>query len=169
MDYTHALAIAERIQATLAPFCSRIAIAGSVRRQRPQVKDIEILALPMQEPADLFGQELVACQGFCAVVSQWHAIKGQPTGKYTQRRLPEGINLDLFIADEENFGWQLALRTGSAAYSHEVLATGLLKAGYTMLNGYIYRRGQRIAVREEVDLFALVGLPYADPCTRDVR
>jgi DNA polymerase/3'-5' exonuclease PolX len=96
MDYTHALAIAERVHDALAPFCSRISLAGSLRRQRPQVKDVELVAVPIQEPADLFGQELVACQGFCAVVSQWHAIKGQPTGKYTQRRLPEGINLGFF-------------------------------------------------------------------------
>src|SRR5687767_9873869 len=108
MDYPAALEIARRAEAALAPYCQRIAIAGSIRRQRPQVKDIEIVAQPLQEPADLFGHELVAHQGFCAVVNQWRAIKGQPTGKYTQRRLPDGINLDLFIADPDNWGLTLA-------------------------------------------------------------
>jgi DNA polymerase/3'-5' exonuclease PolX len=124
MDYPSALEIAKRAQATLAPYCHRISIAGSIRRQRPQVKDIEIVALPWQEPSDLFGDALVAHHGFCAAVNQWRAIKGQPTGKYTQRRLPEGINLDLFMADADNWGLILAVRTGSAAFSHHVLATG---------------------------------------------
>jgi DNA polymerase/3'-5' exonuclease PolX len=102
MNYAAAMEVAERTRAALAPYCQRIAIAGSVRRQRPQVKDIEICAILLQEPSDLFGETLVAHHGFCAVVNQWRAIKGQPTGKYTQRRLPEGITLDLFMADADN-------------------------------------------------------------------
>jgi hypothetical protein len=91
MDFPHALAIAERAKAELSPYCQRIDIAGSLRRQRLQVKDIELVAQPFQEPSDLFGETLVAHHGFCTAVNQWRAIKGQPTGKYTQRRLPEGI------------------------------------------------------------------------------
>lgn len=53
-SHTHGLflraEIATRAEAALAPYCHRISIAGSVRRQRPQVKDIEIEALPWQEP-----------------------------------------------------------------------------------------------------------------------
>jgi DNA polymerase/3'-5' exonuclease PolX len=169
MNYDAALAIAERLKADLAPYCTRIEIAGSVRRQRPQVKDVEICAIPLQEPSDLFGDELVAHHGFCAAVNRWRAIKGQPSGRYTQRRLPEGITLDLFIADAENWGLILAVRTGSAEFSHQVLGTGWVKAGYTSLNGHLYRRGQRIAVREETDLFALIGLPWVEPMAREVH
>jgi hypothetical protein len=78
MNYDAALAIAERLKADLAPYCTRIEIAGSVRRQRPQVKDVEICAIPLQEPSDLFGAELVTCQGFCAVVNQWEKDIGEP-------------------------------------------------------------------------------------------
>ena len=35
-------------------------------------------------------------------------MKGEPTGKYTQRRLPEGLTLDLFMADANNWGLILA-------------------------------------------------------------
>jgi DNA polymerase/3'-5' exonuclease PolX len=163
-----ALAIAERARAALAPYCHRVEIAGSVRRGRPFVGDLEIVAQPLQEPSDLFGEALVAHHGFCAVVNGWRAIKGQPTGKYTQRRLPEGITLDLFIADEENFGWLMALRTGSATFSHKVLATGMLKAGYSMLNGYVYRRGERMALRAETEVFTLIGIPFVPPSDREL-
>jgi hypothetical protein len=42
---------------------------------------------PLREPADLFGSTLVAHHGCCAAVNRGRAIKGQPTGKYMQRRL----------------------------------------------------------------------------------
>ena len=87
MDYAAALAIAARAQAALAPYCRRIAIAGSIRRQRPQCKDIELVVQPLREPADLFGSTLVAHHGCCAAVNRGRAIKGQPAGKYMQRRL----------------------------------------------------------------------------------
>ena len=133
------------------------------------MKDIEIVAQPLQEPADLFGNTTVAHQGFCAVVNQWPKVKGQPTGKNTQRRLPEGIMLDLFIADADNWGLTLVVRTGSADFSHHVLASGWVKAGYTSLNGHLYRRGERIPVREEADLFTLLQLPWVEPRDREVH
>jgi DNA polymerase/3'-5' exonuclease PolX len=64
VEYPAALEITTRAQAALALYCHRISIAGSIRRQRPQVKDIEIVALPWQEPSDLFGDVLVAHPGF---------------------------------------------------------------------------------------------------------
>ena len=75
MEYAAALANAQHTQAALAPYCARIAIAGSVRRQPPQVKDIEILARPLQEPADLFGETLTAPHDFCAAVHQWQKLR----------------------------------------------------------------------------------------------
>jgi DNA polymerase/3'-5' exonuclease PolX len=107
MEHAHALVIAEQARAALAPSCHRIEIAGSIRRRRPQVKDIELVAIPKQVATGLFGDEWVTDPDFCAVVNQWPAIKGQPTGKYTQRWLPEGITLDLFMADAENWGSSL--------------------------------------------------------------
>src|SRR5205823_12049549 len=37
---------AAKILAELAPFCERIEIAGSIRRRRPTVNDIDFVALP---------------------------------------------------------------------------------------------------------------------------
>ena len=39
-------AIAAEIITVLAPHCRRIEIAGSIRRQRPEVGDIEIVGIP---------------------------------------------------------------------------------------------------------------------------
>jgi DNA polymerase/3'-5' exonuclease PolX len=45
MQIAKATAIAERIKAELAPYTERIEIAGSVRRRKPEVKDIELVAV----------------------------------------------------------------------------------------------------------------------------
>ncbi|OQA38465.1 MAG: hypothetical protein BWY51_00931 [Parcubacteria group bacterium ADurb.Bin316] len=40
---------------------------------------------------------------FSEIVNKWKKVKGEPIGKYTQRILPEGIKLDLFMANEKNY------------------------------------------------------------------
>jgi DNA polymerase/3'-5' exonuclease PolX len=163
MRIAQATAIAERVKAELAPYCERIEIAGSVRRRKPQVKDIELVAIPRQVTADLFGDETEADPDFCAVVNRWPAIKGTPTGRYAQRVLPDGINLDLFIVDADPWGYTLAIRTGSADYSAHVLGTRWASLGYTSRDSVLYRYGRPTYIREETELFTLLGLPWTDP------
>jgi DNA polymerase/3'-5' exonuclease PolX len=163
-----AVSIAETTQAVLAPHCERIAIAGSVRRRQPFVGDIELVCIPRLMPAGLFGDELITDPDFCAVVNQWPAVKGKPDGKYTQRRLPDGIMLDLFMADVENWGLIFAIRTGSADFSRHILATGWVKEGYRSDEGRLRARdGTIVPVREEHDLFALLGIPWVNPEARE--
>jgi DNA polymerase (family 10) len=165
---SEAQVIASLVGADLVPYIERLAVAGSVRRKRPTVGDIEIVVIPKRVPAGLFGDEMVIDPGFVAAVNQWPAVKGTPEGKYTQRMLPEGIALDLFMADADNYGSILAIRTGSSDFSHHVLATGWVKAGYVSHQGHLYRDGQLVPVREETDLFDLIGRPWVAPEAREV-
>ena len=56
MKLQQAREIAEGVKAKLAPHCERIEIAGSIRRGKPVVGDIEIVCVPHQVQAmDLFG------------------------------------------------------------------------------------------------------------------
>jgi DNA polymerase/3'-5' exonuclease PolX len=161
--------IAEATRAALSPYCERIAIAGSVRRRRSFVGDIEIACIPRLIPTGLFGDELITDPDFCAMVNQWPAVRGKPDAKHTQRRLPDGILLDLFMADAENWGLIFAIRTGSADFSRHILATGWVKAGYHSDEGRLRARdGTIVPVREEHDLFTLLGIPWVDPEAREV-
>lgn len=162
MEYTKALEIANRVKALLAPHCERIEIAGSIRRMKPEVKDIEIVAIPKPFDTGLFES------GIATVVNQWQKVKGELPCKYTQRILPEGIALDLFFAEHGNWGLIYAIRTGSADYSHKVLATGWVKKGYKSENGYLCADGNPIRVLEEKDLFERIGLKYIEPQLRTV-
>jgi DNA polymerase/3'-5' exonuclease PolX len=163
-SYAEANAIALRIIRLLIPHCIRCEIAGSIRRQKSEVKDIEIVAIPKPYQTGLFQD------GIASVVNQWEKVKGELSYgqcKYTQRILPEGIKLDLFFAEEGNWGLIFAIRTGSADYSHNVLAKGWVKRGYKSEKGYLVKNGKTYEVREEADLFQIIGLAYTEPKNRE--
>lgn len=156
--------IAARVLAKLRPHCAQIEIAGSVRRKQPTIGDIEIVCIPKPYQA-----EPLFASGLATVVNHWPKVIGGLPCKYTKRELPEGINLDLFMVERNNFGLQLAIRTGSAAWSHQVLAKGWVRAGFKSKDGLLRRHnGTVVPVRTERDLFDLIELPWTPPEQREV-
>jgi len=121
----------------LQPFTTRINIAGSIRRKKPEVKDIEIVLTPLMVAStstsllsDVSTGDVVH-PNFVELVNSLGTLeKGKPTGRYCKIVLPQGINLDLFIPDPTDFFRQYAIRTGSADYSFKVIAHGWRKIGW---------------------------------------
>lgn len=137
MNLKSASDIAIKICERLQPFCSRINIAGSVRRQKPEVKDIEIVCLPRMisvEQGGLFDEVLVekkVSDNFVRVVKELgKVIKGKPDGRMMQIQLPQRISLDLFMPDEPDFIRQYAIRTGSREYVQHTIAAGWKRIGW---------------------------------------
>jgi DNA polymerase/3'-5' exonuclease PolX len=160
MKLEEAIVIAQQVRDILEPYCQRIAIAGSIRRRKPEVGDIEILAIPKPYEVGLFES------GIATIVNKWQKVKGELPCKYTQRILPEGIKLDLFFAVPTNWGYQLAIRTGSAEYSHKVLASTWAALGYKGVDGHLTYNGEIVVLKEEADLFNLLDMPLLDPALR---
>jgi len=157
MNLQKALQIANNVKSLLAPHCHRIEIAGSIRRKKPQVKDIEIVAIAKNYQTGLFES------GIATVLNQWKIVKGNLPCKYTQRILPQGIKLDLFFAERNNWGFIYAIRTGSAEYSHKVLAKKWVEKGYKGKNGFLTYNDKMVLVPEEKDLFSRIGIPFVEP------
>ena len=120
MELAHAKAIAHQIVEVITPHCALVDIAGSIRRQKPWVKDIEILCL-LPNPNKMF----MALQPFILKVQ-----KGKASGRYMQLWLKQGIMLDLFIPSPPDYYRQLAIRTGSSTFSNSVIATTWVKKGW---------------------------------------
>lgn len=135
MQYRQAKNIALRILKQLQPFCIHAEIAGSIRREKGDIGDIELVCVPrFTEIKDLF-QTVTGKQrskNFSNIVRfQGEILKGSPEeGRQVKVQLPEGIVLDLFMPIETDWVRQFSIRTGSAAYSHKVLATTWLKNGW---------------------------------------
>lgn len=174
MKLRDAQVIAEMILGTLTPHCDRISVAGSVRRQKPEVKDIEIVCIPKTAPAvGLFGDlsNVERTQGFVdAVRSLGRIIKGNPIdGRYIQVSSPGAVQIDIFTASRDNWGLILAIRTGSADYSHHILAKGWASRGYKAENGMLHNRvGTPIVTPEEKDVFKIAMVPWTEPRQREL-
>lgn len=157
--YSQILPIAQRVLALLAPHCDRCEIAGSVRRQKPECKDIEVVAIPKPYDTGLF------TSGIATVLNQWPIVKGQLPCLYTQRILPEGIKLDFFVANPENFGYIYMLRTGSREFNFKWVID-LKNLGYKPHDGAIYSNGHPVRVPEESDVFRLLKRDFVKPENR---
>jgi DNA polymerase/3'-5' exonuclease PolX len=164
-----AVTIAADVCAVLRPFCERLEVAGSIRRQRPTIGDLEVVCIPRRVLTGLFGDAQEVDPGFCDAVNQWPKVKGEPTGKYTQRLLPSGLKLDLFMPATENWGLIFSVRTGSARFSAQVLGRRWAQLGYKSVEGRLtrVRDGMVIPIWEERDLFTLLRLSYVEPPARE--
>ena len=181
--------IAADVIAQLEPHCEpgRCVVAGSVRRRKPQVGDVEIVCVPRMVSAlqafgdsqgllmlDGFGKEaLQRDPGFAAVVNQesWERVKGDD--KYICRILhcsqgwlgdgmPFDVQLDIFCVSAFSWGYQLAIRTGSAEFSQH-LALAWVLAGFKGIDGNLTRDSVPVPVPDEQTLFRLCGLDYVPP------
>lgn len=153
-----ALERAEKIAATiielLSPYCQRIEVAGSVRRRKDQVNDIDFVLIP----SDLWNLQ--------------HEIMGlgqvTMSGNKIMRVMARGIQVDLYFAAEETWATLLLIRTGSVE-SNIRLCTMAKKRGWHLAasgDGLFDEYGQRIAGDSEESIYKALGLRYLEPWER---
>lgn len=180
------LAVAERVAAELvallAPYAERIEVAGSIRRRRPLVKDVELVVIPRQRPMhDLFGEvrgytdqlhEHVAGVVAAGVLAKRLDVNGRPRFGPSAKYLRFGdVPVDLFCGDHDTFGLDLFIRTGPGSWNERVLAQRgvggtVMPFGMQCQGGRLWRNGQPLATPEERDVFAALGIAYVEPWER---
>lgn len=171
--YAQALVLAQQLVAILAAACERIEIAGSLRRQKAEIGDIELVAIPRWEIArDLFGEEMGRRSLLDAELHAWPPISGSLTknGERYKQFTWGDLTVDLFLVSAETWGVQLAIRTGSADFSHWLVTPqaqgGALPAGLRISEGRLWTAAQALTTIEEVDLFEKIGRPWIPPTAR---
>lgn len=179
MSLRTARAVATEMIEALRPYCHRVEVAGSIRRGKAWVNDIEIVAIPKstvrQPDVDIFGEPLgkptvVRDPGFVMVVDSLAEVivKGNPqTGRYIQFVTTDGTKVDLFTATPKTWGYIQLIRTGSADFSRAV-ALRWSQLGYKGVEGQLTRFGKPVPVPEEADLFALLHMAVPPPHQREL-
>lgn len=167
MKLHEARALAADLRDHLAPYCDRIEIAGSIRRLKPEPKDIELVCIP-KLGGGMFGEDRLEAFGICAA-SLMHITMGDLIhGKHIRGTLRNGIKVDLFTATAHNWGWIFTLRTGSAEHNIK-LVQRMKRNGYRCADGRVWWKGEPLDVRTEEAAFSLAGLRYVEPQFRTVE
>lgn len=180
----HAKLLADQLVARFWPDCVMIAVAGSIRRGKKLVGDIEIVAMPILSRADLQQQTLFPDDGFRdsyatrldAKIKELiddkllrpnptQPIDGQRYKRflYTAHDLP----LDLFIVrPPATWGVIYAIRTGPAEFSR-ALVSSFLPHGWHIASGQLFdAAGDVVPTPDEATFFSAIDLPWLDASNR---
>ena len=179
-----ALAVARELVQVLRPSSleHRLIIAGSLRRGKQEVGDVEVLYIPIftTERDGLFDTKQVN-QADAALdrllsagvlVKRPNVMGTEVWGEKNKLALhrASGIPVDLFTAQEANWFNLVVCRTGSAQ-SNVRIATAAQARGWKWNPygaGFTDKTGQLVPVRSERDAFELIGLPYLEPWQRNM-
>lgn len=177
--YAHsvALKVAKELQAMIAPACERIAIVGSLRRNKPLVGDIELLFVPRMtsRPEGLFETRIVSvadelCEKLIhdGILSKRLNVNGHVAWGESNKlavHVSSDIPLDLFSTKPENWCVSLVIRTGSKETNLR-LTTGANRQGASLLAygcGVKWSDGTITPATSERHVFELCGVPFLEP------
>lgn len=176
IELSEARTIANKVLEHVTPAMDRIEIAGSIRREKPVVGDIELVALVANQEKllQLLGDVGQTIKPSVPGVIPWTP---KPDSRYIRVRLEEGMNLDLFIAKPENWGGLFLMRTGSAAGANGNTFNGFTPgcfARWKKLSGGgrmtevmpTTSDGTQLPVYEEQDFFDLLEMDFVPPVER---
>lgn len=146
---------AEEVVEQLAPYCEKIEVAGSIRRRRRQVNDIDIVLIPK----DWWGLH--------------NTVKGlgesKAAGGKIMRVMSTGTQIDIYVASAETWATLLLIRTGSA--QNNIRLCSIAKNRGWQLHadgsGLFNEKGERIAGDTEQSIYQALGVHYQEPWERD--
>lgn len=140
------------------PEVGHVVVAGSYRRRKDTVGDLDILVTCAKGPAVV--AHFIAYDEVAEVLA-----KG---GTRATVILRSGVQVDLRVVPEKSYGAALHYFTGSK--SHNIAIRKLGQDRGLKINEYgILRDGKRIGGRSEEEVFSAVGLPYIEPELREDR
>jgi DNA polymerase (family 10) len=155
------LAVAEAEAEALVGFlrgCGRVVVAGSYRRRRDTVGDLDVLVTAKNGVA--VGNRLVEYENVAEVVAHG------PTR--TTIMLRSGLQVDVRAVPEESYGAALLYFTGSKA--HNIALRGIANQHGWKLNEYgLFSGKRRIAGATEEDVYDKLELPFIAPELREDR
>jgi len=151
MELESAQKIAREVVKRLSPFCSKIEVAGSIRRKKSTVHDIDLVLIP----SDLWGLH-----------AELKKIgQAKMSGQKIMRVMMGNTQLDIYFADEDTWATLLLIRTGSEANNIRLASTAK-KQGWRLAasgEGLFNEAGERIAGDTEYSIYKALGLKWQLP------
>lgn len=144
--------LAKSIVAELRPYTDGIWVCGSIRRKRPEVADIDLVAWPQDR--EQFDIAVKCLPGYRETL--W-------SGDRKLTAMLDGTQVDFMFVKEAGEVVAMMLHfTGSAGSN--IALRGRAKAMGLKLNEYgLYRGGERLICLSEEDIYKRLNLTYVPP------
>lgn len=178
-----AIAVARELCDELKANTERLIVAGSLRRGKQEIGDVEILFVPKIEmrqnrfslfpdvkPVDLADERI----NYLLTIG-WLAKRAGKSGVFAWGEknklaihVKTGIPVDLFATTEDNWFVSVVIRTGGKA-TNLLLTTGAQRLGrklHAYGNGVTMPGGSNVRATSEQHVFELCGVPYREPKAR---
>ncbi|GAA2265052.1 DNA polymerase/3'-5' exonuclease PolX [Kitasatospora cystarginea] len=157
-----ALELAETLVAELSSVrgCVRCGYAGSLRRMRETIGDIDILAA---------AEDSTALMTAITELPHTAEVLAHGTTK-TSIRTTQGMQVDLRVVPPEDWGAALVYFTGSKAHNIRLRARAV-KAGLKLSEYGLFEveSGRKLVSRTEEEVYRALGLPWIPPTLREDR
>jgi DNA polymerase (family 10) len=136
----------------------KLSIAGSIRRWKDTIKDIDVLATSRDPKAVM--------NAFVHLPHVKDVLMHGPTK--SSIIIHEGLQVDLRVVEEDCFGAALAYFTGSKAHNIR-LREMAVKSGLKINEYGIFREKdeKKLGGEKEEDIYRILGLPYIPPELRE--
>ena len=162
LDWIEAEKLAQQIRIAVETHCEVIEIAGSIRRQKNKVHDIDFVAVAKND-------------------SEWQKIneklrqlKAEPScagNSLIKAFLPcrKGLfQVDFYRAKPSTFGIHMVIRTGSAEHNMWLAAYAISRGMRLKYSEGLTKEGCAIAGEDEKGLFMALDLPCPLPSQREI-
>lgn len=134
----------------------QLSIAGSLRRCKDAIKDIDIL-VSSDHPQDVM--KIFSAYPFCDRI----LAQGETKSSII---LQSGINTDLRVVSDKEYPFALLYFTGSK--EHNTVMRGIAKDKDMKLNEYgLFKGTKSMPCKTEADIFKALGLSYIEPELRE--
>jgi len=146
----------ERLKAV--PGVVRVSPAGSVRRRAETVGDVDLLASAPEAGPAL--EALANAPGVAVLI-------GKGESKCSVRMVEADLQVDLRVLPDEDFATALHHFTGSKAHHVRLRGMGQDK-GFKISEWGVHRTdGTKVPIRDEADIYKLLGMQYVPPELRE--
>jgi DNA polymerase (family X) len=144
--------LSDKIIKQIKPFCKRVQIAGSIRRKEKNPTDIDIVLIP---------KDRINLENF--MKKKFKFLLG---GEHISRWKIEGVQTELYYADEENFGAMLLAYSSKFGAGIGLRLIAKRKGFKLNQYGLFDKKGKKVAGKTEKEIYYSLGRKWKLPKNR---
>lgn len=159
--------VADEFIGLISNYCKKVEIAGSVRRKRSSVNDIDVVVIPKPEffsklsRLNAMGNLQLLGHKYCQN-TMWYSLESV---------FFKGVIIDIYSATDEDFDIAMLVWTGSDKHNIHLVSLAK-KKGLSFTTDDegiwgIYKNGERLTNNTEESVYQVLGLSYHKPEDRD--